>query len=341
VEFKLLGPVQAQPDGGGRDLLAGLRPQHRLLLTILLMAKGNRVSMAQLADSLWDDTPPYGNPQGDLNGLASDLRRALAAGEPGRERIPRGNDGYRVIAEADEIDALRFQELACRAKAQAGHDDDEAVRLGRRALREWGPRMQGLHGPSALDGLRGRWADDRRQHLGREYRNVLIRVLEAEFRRGNQEQLAADLALLEVDGIEHGDEDFARIYMLACQQQGHRFDAADFYRRFGHAAQRKNMHISGELSGLATRIGNGDSSAYLSDTITGKTISLHPGELAMTERKPSAEEESASQESQREDDETAAGTEAGPASSEPPPDPGLIQNFGIVIAPGGQFGFNR
>lgn len=343
MKFKLLGPIQAQPDGSGQDLLAGLRPQHRLLLAILLLNKGNRVGMARLTELMWDDTPPYGNPQGDLNGLASDLRRTLSE-QPGTERIPRGNDGYRIVAEDGEVDALRFLDLAGRVKAQAGRDDDEAVRLGRQALREWGPRTQGLRGPQALAGLRGRWAEDRREHLGSEHRNVLIRVLDAELRRGNHEVLATELIELEVDGIDRFDEDFARIYMMACQQVGRHAEAGDFYQRFAHAAQRNSRRVSGELSGLATRISNRDPFAHISDTITGKTTTLRRGELAMIRQGPSAEGEPSHEEGQHEANETPIDTEAEEAekaSSARPQEQGLIQNFGVVFAPYGKFGHNR
>jgi hypothetical protein len=166
-------------------------------------------------------------------------------------------------------------------------------------------------------------------------------MLDAEVRRGNHEQVTAELDALEADGIDRTDEDFARIYLLACQQAGHRTQAADFYRRYEHAAHRNNTPISEGVSRLTTHIGHQTPTVYLNDTITGETISLPRRELAMTEQEPGPEKESIRGEGNQDSTEESSEAKTEQESATQPRDPGLIQNFGLVIAPNGNFGIIR
>jgi DNA-binding SARP family transcriptional activator len=361
MEFRLLGQVTVHAADTKQDLLADLKPQHRLLLAILVLAEGRRVSMERLTDWMWDGAPSPADPHGDLQGLASDVRKGLRAAEPGRpDRLPHGKGGYLITVTSEEVDALRFRDLSVQVKAQVGRDDREVIRLGRLALREWGPRIQGLCGLDPLAGLRGGWADNRREHLRSEYRNVLIYVLDAELRRGNHERLAQELSALEIDGIDRVDQDFARIHMLACSRSKRQGEALDFYRRFTQAARRNGVEISKDLADLALNIttdsvseSDGARMPYKEprpvlkgitddshEPITGNSVKPRDMEVAMTRQPPHPEDgpdrDNTSPEAEAPDAET---TESQAAGQETPV--GLVQNFGVVIAPGGSFGINR
>jgi len=367
MEFKLLGRVRAYAAGTERDLLADLRPQHRLLLAILLLTQGRLVTMDMLADWTWDGTFPSADPRGALHGLKSKLSQTFKAAEPGRpDRLPRGANGYRIRVEPDEVDALRFGARVVEVKAHVGHDDDEVVRLGRLALREWGPSPQGLRGQEPLADLRGGWAGDRRGHLHSQHRSVLIHVLDAELRRGHHQQLTAELAALEAEGVSLLDEGFARIFLLSYYRSGLHGEAADFYRRFSQTATRREIKISPELVALAERVRRRDRALDLTGgqagppngegmspdeprpvipgtvpgspgTISEETIALSRKGLAVTDQQQAKQDDPDRDEDPREAGKPDAG--AGEAQSGKIAD--LIQNIGVVIAPNGRFGINH
>ncbi|MGC0418977.1 AfsR/SARP family transcriptional regulator [Embleya sp. AB8] len=91
----------------------------RALLADLLVHRGRPVSADRLVEDLWGADPP-GNPTNTLQTKVSQLRRALAAAEPGgRELVAHCPPGYQLRVAADAVDADRFAELTARARASA------------------------------------------------------------------------------------------------------------------------------------------------------------------------------------------------------------------------------
>ncbi|MGW5420836.1 BTAD domain-containing putative transcriptional regulator [Streptomyces sp. NPDC003943] len=126
--FRLLGPltVAGAPAAGG--------PRARALLALLLLDAGRTVTAERLLDGLYGDEPPAGAANA-LQSQVSRLRRALPDGV-GVEHSPAG---YRLTgAEADDVDALRFERLAREgARAGAAGDPVRAEGLLREALALW------------------------------------------------------------------------------------------------------------------------------------------------------------------------------------------------------------
>jgi DNA-binding SARP family transcriptional activator len=233
VEFKLLGPVQVYTSDGTTDLLSGsrlIKPKHRLMLAALLIAEGNRVGMERLIDQMWGaDRDELIGPHSTLHHYASNLRKVLRSADPDKKEdpLPSVANGYRINIEPRQVDVLRFRDLASQARARSGVDDEEAVRLWRLALAEWGPRRCGLYGPEALAGLRGQWASNYRITLQREHREAVIGLLDAELRIGEHQHVITELAALDAGDGGAPDEDLARIRMLAHRGAGRPGDGED------------------------------------------------------------------------------------------------------------------
>ena len=125
VEFRILGPFEAARNGRVIDLPAG---KPRALLALLLLRRGEVVSMDALVDELWGESPPQTAAK-NVQGYVARLRRTLGDGVL-VTRAP----GYALQLGDDAIDAARFQAVV----EQARHDGPAAAsdRL-RGALRLW------------------------------------------------------------------------------------------------------------------------------------------------------------------------------------------------------------
>ena len=80
MDFRILGPLEViDPEGCRVDLGA---PRQRAVLAVLLVLLNQVVSIDQLIDQLWGETPP-GAATASLQAYVSNLRRVL---EPDRMR---------------------------------------------------------------------------------------------------------------------------------------------------------------------------------------------------------------------------------------------------------------
>ncbi|WP_223263480.1 BTAD domain-containing putative transcriptional regulator [Rhodococcus sp. MTM3W5.2] len=114
----------------------------RALLAALLVHPGKPVSADRLIEALWGDEPPPSAPS-TLQTKISLLRRALEQGEPGgRELVAFEASGYLLRVDCDAVDAIRFEQLAARARAEP--DPRSRVALIGQALELWrGPAFAG------------------------------------------------------------------------------------------------------------------------------------------------------------------------------------------------------
>ncbi|HET9168826.1 MAG TPA: BTAD domain-containing putative transcriptional regulator [Actinospica sp.] len=125
LRFSVLGPVSVH--AAGRALPLGPLKQ-RAVLAVLLCQANTPVSIDLLTEAVWDDEPPR-TARKNLQAYVSNLRRALAvAGAADRLTLRPG--GYRITADAAELDSLRFQALAATGReAAADGDAERAARL--------------------------------------------------------------------------------------------------------------------------------------------------------------------------------------------------------------------
>ena len=139
----MLGPFEVRTDDGVLADVPGARL--RALLIALALEPGHAVPKATLVDWIWGERPPS-EAANALQRLVSRLRKALPEG-----LVEGQTDGYRLRAEPDAVDAVRFERLV----GQARNDEDpRRVRLLREALALWrGAAMQdvGLEDSAAFD----------------------------------------------------------------------------------------------------------------------------------------------------------------------------------------------
>ncbi|MBB6351806.1 BTAD domain-containing putative transcriptional regulator [Nonomuraea muscovyensis] len=130
MRFEILGPTRVVGEDGKPVPLGG--PRMRGLLTLLALDVGRVVRSDVLVDGLYGEQPPEGVANA-LQAQVSRLRRAL-----GRDRVEFHPAGYRLAADAADVDAHRFERLA----AEGGHalragDARLAATLLREALAMW------------------------------------------------------------------------------------------------------------------------------------------------------------------------------------------------------------
>ncbi|QIB43989.1 BTAD domain-containing putative transcriptional regulator [Streptomyces aureoverticillatus] len=116
MRFEELGPLVVRADDGA--IVPVPEPKVRALLAALLVRGGRPVQVDTLVDDLWADRTPT-NPANSLQTKVSQLRRALAAAEPGgRDLVTYGPAGYTLRLANDATDAARFT-----ARTTAAYDE--------------------------------------------------------------------------------------------------------------------------------------------------------------------------------------------------------------------------
>lgn len=143
VEFRLLGPLEVSVEEGLLDLGG---PRQREVLAHLLARVNHVVTPDRLIDEIWGESPPPGARK-SLQSYVSRLRGVI-----GPSRIESRAHGYVLVAEPDEVDALRFEALVAEARA-AQSNPEEAARALREALALWrGRPFEDLPGKVSLSG---------------------------------------------------------------------------------------------------------------------------------------------------------------------------------------------
>jgi DNA-binding SARP family transcriptional activator len=112
----MLGSFEVRTDDGVLTDVPGARL--RGLLVALALEPGRVVPKAALVDWIWGEHPPA-EAANALQRLVSRLRKALPEG-----LVEGQSDGYRLRVAPDDVDAVRFERLVCRAR-----DDEDPQRL--------------------------------------------------------------------------------------------------------------------------------------------------------------------------------------------------------------------
>src|SRR4249920_2182367 len=97
VDFPILGPLEVARDG---EPLALGAAQQRALLAVLVLHRGELVSVDRLVDELWGERPPAAAAK-TVQVYASHLRKALGTGV-----IVTQGRGYRLAAAPGQVDAV-------------------------------------------------------------------------------------------------------------------------------------------------------------------------------------------------------------------------------------------
>ena len=113
MEFGLLGPLVVCAGGSGIDVSAG---KQRVLLAALLLRANQVVPAAELAEFIWEGSPP-GTARVALQNYVKRVRQAL--GPAGYERIVTRPAGYAIEVQPGELDVAKFAGLAAAGRAAA------------------------------------------------------------------------------------------------------------------------------------------------------------------------------------------------------------------------------
>ncbi|WP_308167963.1 AfsR/SARP family transcriptional regulator [Catellatospora tritici] len=151
VGFCVLGSIRVVR--AGAELPLGAR-QQRLVLALLLARAGSPVSLDELVSLLWDEEAPV-NSVNVVHRHIGVLRRLLEPGLPTRaagRHILRELSGYRLRADEESLDLLRFRSLSRLASRRLQDGDPEsALRHSLDGLRLWRGRCAaGLEPASRL-----------------------------------------------------------------------------------------------------------------------------------------------------------------------------------------------
>jgi DNA-binding SARP family transcriptional activator len=254
MKFELLRRPRAYTEAN--DEVKLLRPQHRLLLALLVLAEGP-VGIGDLGDQVWEGEEAPRDPSGRLHHLKMELTNALTRAEPTFPGVLTEDGCYRIPVTRQQVDVFRFHEQVLSAKA-IRYDDARAARLWRAAISEWGP-YRPTQRPVPLAGLPGQRAELLRHTLQAEYWTALLTCLEAELRLGRHEQLIPELtALRNADEASTQDLKLAGLLMRAHYSAG-RVDAArTTFLQLCAELKAVSLKPSDELTHLYQQIRNGD-----------------------------------------------------------------------------------
>ena len=214
MEFRILGPLEVTADG--REIALGGTRQ-RAVLAILVLHRGEVVSVDRLIDALWGERPPATATK-TVQVYVSRLRKEL--GEEGL--IATRGGGYVLEASPDEVDAERFARLVREGREALDLGDPAAasVRLTE-ALALW-------RGPPLTDLAYESFAQNEISRL-EEARLVAIEDrIDADLALGRHEALTSELERLVAD---HPTRERVRAQlMLALYRSGRQTEALETYR---------------------------------------------------------------------------------------------------------------
>lgn len=218
MRFSVLGPLEIV--SGDRVLDIG-GPRQRTTLAGLLLDAGRVVSVARLAEAVWETTPPA-TAERQIQNDISVLRRAFMAAEPDTEIIVTRPPGYVLEIRDHEVDTHWFDDLVSEARKDVAAGE---IRVGaakmRKALDVW-------RGP-AFDGLSSRLLRAGAARLNEARVAVLEECIGLELELGRHRSLIGELTAL-VTEYPLREELHAHL-MLALYRSGRRADALEVYRR--------------------------------------------------------------------------------------------------------------
>lgn len=222
LHFRILGPLEAERDG---ELLALGGMRQRAVLACLLISAGRVVPADRLIDDVWDGKPPAAA-QATLQGYISNLRKAL---DPGRPKgaapalLPNRAGGYVLEAEADAVDARRFERLSHEGRRMlASGEALEAREALGEALALW-------RGPALVDFSYASFAQSEEARLDEIRMSAIEDRIDADISLGRHAEVAA-----EAEALASSHPLRERLWgqlMLALYRSGRQAGALEVYER--------------------------------------------------------------------------------------------------------------
>lgn len=212
LDLRVLGPLEVWRDG---ELVAVTASKERALLALLIANHGRTLPVGQMAEDLWEGSPPE-SASAALRVHISRLRRTLAAHGVEGILVTRP-PGYALEVPADAVDITRFQRLVDAGRAAAAEDrPHEAVASFREALALW-------RGPALAEIASSTFATAEAIRLEQSRLTALEDCLEAELACGRHREVTAELEALVHEHVLR--ERFWQLLMLALYRSGRQPDA--------------------------------------------------------------------------------------------------------------------
>ena len=165
--FRLLGPVEVRVDDRPLDIGPA---RQRCVLTVLLVDANRSVSVDQLVERVWGESPLPARPSSAVRTYISLLRRALAIA--GDATIVWRTDGYLISVDEQLVDLCAFRGLVDRARGAT--QDAPAAAFFEQALDLWRGEAFGRLDTPWLNSVRAT-LDMERQAAERELTDILLR----------------------------------------------------------------------------------------------------------------------------------------------------------------------
>jgi DNA-binding SARP family transcriptional activator/ABC-type branched-subunit amino acid transport system substrate-binding protein/streptogramin lyase len=214
MRFRLLGSLEVID--GTRRLEIGA-PKVRALLAMLLLHRGEAVSVDRLADALWGDSPPPTAAKA-VQVYVAQLRKALGEG-----LVVTRAGGYAITLDAHDLDIDRFDELLAKGRLLLERGE---TRAGADALRD---ALALWHGLPLADFQYEEFACDEIARLEEERLCALEARVEAELALGRHEELVPELRdLVRRHPLR---ERLCAQLMLALYRCGRQAEALEAYRQ--------------------------------------------------------------------------------------------------------------
>jgi DNA-binding SARP family transcriptional activator/WD40 repeat protein len=258
VDFRILGPLEVVHDN--EPLVLGAA-QQRALLAVLVLHRGEAVSIDRLIDELWGERAPATAAK-TVQVYVSQLRKALGAGV-----IVTHGRGYRLAVDPEQVDAGQFEAL--RAEGRRALAEGDAARAKDRlcsALGLWRgePLADFAYEPFA-QGAIGRLQEARLAAL--EDR------IEAELALGSDGELIPELESLVASNPLQ--ERLRGQLMLALYRKGRQADALAAYRQTSELLREElGLEPSRMLQELERSILEHDSSLDATGVIATRGVSV-------------------------------------------------------------------
>ena len=149
MQVRILGPAEVEIDAAVTRIS---KPKEQILLSMLALHAGETVATSTLVDALWGDDPPTSA----RRSLRSHLSRLRAAA--GADAVATEPDGYRLVVEPADVDALRLAAAgpAAAELLEAGRTEEAHEVLATAAASWRGEPLVGLAEGSAALGERTR-----------------------------------------------------------------------------------------------------------------------------------------------------------------------------------------
>ncbi len=212
LDLRVLGPLEVRTGGVAVAVTAS---KERALLALLVANHGRTLPVGQLAEDLWEGSPPE-SASAALRVHISRLRRTLAASGIEGILVTRP-PGYLLDVPPEVVDTVRYEALVAAARsASAEGRPNEAVAGFRQALALW-------RGPACAEGVGSPFATSEAIRLEQSRLTTIEECLAAELACGRHREVMPELEALVHEHVLR--ERLWELLMLALYRSGRQPDA--------------------------------------------------------------------------------------------------------------------